>query len=210
MKIKQIIILLLIIALSITACQSGSSDDAVSSQPNQAPETAQLMIGIIMLDQTEMSIMPEQAGEMLSYWQLIQSMISSGTSTQSEIDAVIKQIQSILTEDQLAYINGMDEIDTTNIRALFEELGIDFGPGRGGDDESIEGQMPAGAGQDGGIPGQGRGGGQGGGIPGQGPSAGGEISPEIQQTMEARQAANGGINNMLLNTIIRYLEAKIQ
>ena len=161
----------------------------------------QLLIGAIWLENTDQSITPEQAADLLPLWKAYRSLINSDTAAQVELEAVISQIEGVMTTEQLQAIEAQ-EINPEDFAAIAETIGFDFASfanqsgGEGG--ESI-------------VPGQGRGG-EGGFMPGQGPGAPqgefGDLSPDQIATMRAERQAEGGEfgNHMILNLLDPFIE----
>jgi hypothetical protein len=223
MKKLSILIMLALVLSVLIACNAQmpaadiTTNDQVPVQiqeqeqetafQGEMPEQMQLMIGSLMLEETDLAINSDQAEELLPLWKLTKTLTSSGTAAQGEIDAVMTQIQETMTLEQLAYVSEA-EMDLAFFQALMAELGI--GPGASdGEGKSPEGAPGGGSG--GGIPGQGQGGGRGGGLGGGIP--GGNLSPEQQATREASTEERGGsfgFNNIFLDALIAMLEGKLE
>jgi hypothetical protein len=67
--------------------------------------TTRLALGTFRLEETEHAVTPEQAAKLLPLWQVIQGGSLQGAA---ETDAVLKQIEAVLNEDQLAAIGEME------------------------------------------------------------------------------------------------------
>lgn len=177
----------------------------------EQPLSMKLPVGILLLEETDLAVTPEQAQELLPLWQMIRSLQGSSTASQVEVDAVFGQIEEAMTPEQLAAIEEMDQED---MRALFEELGM----GRQGDSESDDeegggfggppdgGMMPFPGGGEGG-PGMAPGGGEGG--PGMAPGGFGSLDPEAQATAMAGRGGMGmGFGSGLTDAVIELLETR--
>jgi hypothetical protein len=93
---------------------------------------SQLIVGTFLLEDTELAVTPEQAGELLPLWQLLNALASSDISNQMETEAVISQIQETLTYEQMLAIRDMQLTDEDN-QTLMKSLGITgLGSGEGG------------------------------------------------------------------------------
>jgi hypothetical protein len=183
-------VLVLVLSLVLlSACASSEPTQAVeeavsSSYASEALDTSyegalsvsnQLMLGTLLLEETEHAVTPEQATTLLPLWQALQG---GGVAIQAEIDAVLKQIEGAMTQEQLEAIAAM-QLTQEDMRAWMEEQGMGGGgpgPGPGGpggdisdeEREALRATMEAGGGFPGGPPGEG----------------GGEMPPE----MATRQA----------------------
>ena len=73
-----------------------SYDDALNA-------STQLILGTIRLEETGDTVTAEQAKSLLPLWQSLQG----GVTAQAEVNAVLKQIESTMTQDQLAAIAAM-------------------------------------------------------------------------------------------------------
>ena len=138
----------------------------------------QLMLGTLLLEETQHAVTPEQAAALLPLWQALQG---GGVTIQAEIDAVLKQIESAMTQEQLEAIAAM-QLTQEDLRAWMEEQemgGGGPGPGAGGPGGDEGGRGPGGDMSDGEREAlratMEAGGGSPGGPPG---GAGGEMPPE--------------------------------
>jgi hypothetical protein len=158
------------------------------------PVSAQLGFGTLLLEDSTYAVDPTQAAALLPLWKAARSLSESETAAQEELDAIFSQIEDTMTPEQINTIAAM-QLTGEEMAQLMEDLGIEFGPGRGGfGDLTPEQQETAQAAREsgeglpgGGIPGsgQGRGGGEG--------FGGGNLTPEQQATMEARRAERSGV-----------------
>ena len=162
----SIVVLTLPVAL-LAACASGEPTQVVeeavsSSYTSEVLDTSyvgalsvanQLMLGTLLLEETEHAITPEQATALLPLWQALQG---GGVTIQAEIDAVLKQIEGEMTQEQLEAIAAM-QLTQENLRDWMEEQGLGpgfRGPGGGMSEEereAVRATMEAG----GGFPGDG-------------------------------------------------------
>lgn len=184
---------------------SADYDDALSVQ-------AQLALGTVRLEETELAVDEAQAAELLPLWRALQSLSSSDTAAAAEIEAVVNQIQDTMTPAQIEAIAAM-ALTTETLAELMEsgELApAGFGRGAAAGDASGEGGpagFPPGGLPAGGFPG---GGPPGGGFPG-GPGAAGNLSEEdIATRRAARESGNfsGFQDQILMGLAIRLLAEK--
>jgi hypothetical protein len=217
---------------SDTTETTGSTNDTVSAEMSTETE---LLIGTLKLDGTDQEVDAGQAATLLPLWQLYQSLSTSDTAAQEEIDAVVNSIEKAMTDDQLAAIDAMD-INPQDMFTIMQDLGLApaaqadasgtpmpgfFGNGErpqyySGDGQPPTdfsgGQPPAGYGG-----GQRQGQGQGGGPGGEGFVTGGgdgqTLSPEALATAQASgapmRARQKKVTPFMLNAIIEYLQAKV-
>jgi len=214
-------ILLAVSFLLLSACSSSSTDTAGSeslSEPGQVEVSldgdkvkltndyaddavsipTQLVVGSLLLEETELALDAEMAEKLLPYWKMYKVLAESDTKAPEEMDAVIDQIQEIMTADQVNYIAEM-QITQETMLTLVSDLGIN---------EKIisEGMKGGGTGDD--RPE--------GFVPGSGGGAGKDvnINPELMATKQAARenAGDGMMSRMiipLVDELISLLEGKI-
>jgi len=208
MKNKVVWGILLTLVMGLAACGGGDgdgSDDAGSSPAgvtlnedyaDALPVSSQLSIGTFLLEETDDAVTVEQAGELLTAWQMLQALQSSGTAAQVELDAVLGQIQRAMTNEQLTAIKEM-MLTSDSLMELIQErggLGSGFAGGQGGGSF----RPPAGM-----IPGGGAGG-QGGGF-----GAGGNLNPGEQEAALAERM-KGSAGMVMTRMFISLLEARAE
>ena len=241
MRFQTVLISVFVLTLSVAllaACASSQPTQAVeeavsSSYTSEVLDTSyegalsvsnQLMLGTLLLEETEHVVTPEQAEALLPLWQALQG---GGVTIQKEIDAVLKQIEAAMTQEQLQAIAAM-QLTQEDLQAWMEEQGMGGGapgggpggPGPGGDMTDEEREAARATAQAGG-----------GGMP----PGGGEMPPEMatrraefeSMTDEEREAARatmqagggfpgaggrGGFStrpaNFLLRPLIELLEER--
>lgn len=243
MKKMFYLVSVLLLVFMLTACGSNdtdattdSSSDSTSTTFEMSTET-KLLIGILKLDGTEQEVDAEQAAELLPLWQLYQSLSTSDTAAQEEIDSVVKSIEKAMSIDQLDTIEAMD-LNPKDMFTIMQDLGLapapqvdasgtpmpnmmmppqDFNSGQR--PEGFSGGEPP-AGFSGGQPPDGfigRQQGQGGGPSGDGfvPGEDGQgLSPDAIATAQASgapmRARQMRVSSMMLNAVIEYLQQKAE
>jgi hypothetical protein len=201
-----IIGILLVLMVTLAACSvpglsQGGGEAATLTESIALPQSIQLSVGTLMLEETSQAVTAEQAQELLPLWQMVRALQQSDTAAQVEIEAVLNQIQKAMTPEQLEAIEGMD-LTLASMRTMAQELGLGIGGGEGSSD-----------GQEGGFgppDGMGPGGGMfpGGGMPGGGmPGGGTDLSPEEQATAMAERMSSG-FGTALMDRLIELLEAR--
>lgn len=146
-----------------------------TSYPDALDVSNQLALGTFQMEETEHAVTPEQATALLPLWQVLQG----GVTAQAEMDAVLKQIEGTMTQEQLAAIAAM-QLTQEDMQTWMQEQGLRMGggfPGAGGDmseeeQESLRATVEAG----GGMPEGGR---------------FGDLSEEEQANMRATMEAGG-------------------
>jgi len=174
---------------------------------NALQPASQLIVGTLMLEDTEYAVDAELAPYLVPYWKVYRSLLESDTTAPEELAALIDEIQEVMDADQVNYIASL-ELTQEDLMVFMNESGImeDMRPeGIEEGDGTRPGRpdgMPEGTGPGGGQ------GGQGGGMDG--------MDPEVMATMQAeREAAGGGGgtagNRMitpLIEALIELLESK--
>lgn len=185
-------ILLLVLALVLSACSGQATPEpALSSiesyvSPNldtsyEGALSARnlLSLGTLELDGTPQEITPEQAASLLPLWQALLGTQKSGAAAQAEVSALLEQIESSLTPEQLAAINAL-QLTQADMQTWAAASGVTMGSGTGG-----------------GQPGQ-----------GQGLSAEERATRQAAEGKTGSTGNGGGSSTALLTAVIDYLESK--
>lgn len=139
---KHSTLITLTLALTLAACGGG-----VTPAPASAPDTYvspnldttyegalsarnQLLLGALELDGTPNAVTPEQAATLLPLWQALKSTAQSGAAAQAEVSALLSQIESAMTAEQLAAIRAM-QLTQTDLQEWATANGITLGSGTG-------------------------------------------------------------------------------
>ena len=200
MKMKKQMGLILILVLFVSACSSTGSQEAarVELSADYAEDALsvemQLVVGSLILDESDQPINAELASNLVPYWKMYLSLAESDTAAPEEMDAVISEIQGMMTQDQVGYIAGL-QLTQDSMMTLLDDSGIteqlsleSMGTGDG------TGERPEGM-----VPGSGAGGGAGAGADVEG------MDPELIATMQAEREAEGAdllsANRMLVPLI---------
>lgn len=148
MKLWQIVSVLALVAVVLAGCGAEEATPATTDEDNAVVYTSealdtsydgaldvrnQLMLGTIQLEGTDNAVTPEQATALLPLWQALQG----GVTVQAEVQAVLKQIEGTMIQEQLEAITVM-QLTQEDLRAWMQEqgLGRDGGfPGAGGGEE---------------------------------------------------------------------------
>lgn len=205
---------------SPTVDSSGAEEDQVETIIAQINENAdalspvgQLALGTLRLEDGELAVTEEQAVELLPLWQALQSLSNSETTAQAELDAVVRQIQGIMTAEQVASIAGM-KLTADNLTEMLQsgELGFRGLGGRNATGESEDGAAFApgglGTGPGGGF---GPGGGLGGGPGGFGGGFAGNLSEDDIATRRAgfaESTTDAMGDQFLIGAVVRLMQSK--
>jgi hypothetical protein len=198
------ILLVLLLALSGCGSDSKTNDTAASAgtvtlsedYADALPVSLQLTIGTLMLEGSENAVTTEQAQELLPVWQMYQSLESSGTAAQVEIDTVLKQLQEAMSTAQLAAIKEM-KLTPDSMTELAQQQG--FGRGLAGGGGQAGGfQPPAGFTPPEGGAGFGGGPGFGGGF---GPASASSGDQAAQLTARTNRLAGTASINMVISLL---------
>ena len=188
-------------------------------------ESTELIMGTILLQNSEQAVDATQAGTLLTLWKAYRSLVNSETSAEEEVSAVLVQIKDEMTPEQLTAIEAL-ELTNDNIQDKMQEMGIEMGRGMGFDFDSDmsqedmqatreamreSGELPEGNGPGGNMP---SGTGPGGNRPGgEGVPVGGDMDPEQLATLQAQRGTmggRGGIDRIMITALISYLEGLVE
>jgi hypothetical protein len=137
MKARYILMVVVLVAtLALAACNKAEPtpepllvpEGEVTGPRGSLQGITGLALGTLKLEGTEYAVTPEQAAAMLPLWRAVQGGTLQGAA---ETEAVLKQIEGVLDEDQLAAIDGM-ELTFRDIGAWMEEQGIEMPAPPGG------------------------------------------------------------------------------
>lgn len=87
-----------------------------------------LALGILRLEESVVPITTEQAPVLLMLWQGLVNLTNSGTSAEAEVNALLTQIESTLSPEQIHLINQM-KLTQTDTQAWALENGLTIGTG---------------------------------------------------------------------------------
>ena len=200
MKMKKQMGLILILVLFISACSStGSQEAALVELSNDYAEDAlsvemQLVVGSLILDESDQPINAELASDLVPYWKMYLSLAESDSAAPEEMDAVLSEIQGMMTQDQVGYIAGL-QLTQESMMTLLDDSGImgqlsleSMGTG------DSAGERPEGM-----VPGSGAGGGAG--MEG--------MDPELIATMQAEREEEGAESSNANRMLVPLIEQLI-
>ena len=101
-----------------------TSEVLVTSYEGALPSSNQLALGIFQLRGTDNAVTPEQANALLPLWQALQGDALQGDA---ETNVVLKQIEGVLTSEQLEAIIAM-QLTRDDMGTWMQEQGVNLGP----------------------------------------------------------------------------------
>jgi NACalpha-BTF3-like transcription factor len=227
---KKTIFVLTILALlsALVACNKTTTAQTQNGLGgNSAPlsTATELLVGTFKLEGTDLAVTSAQAKQLLPLWQTLQALSTSITAADQEINAVVDQIKSTMTSQQMTRITAM-KLTQQDIMSVMSQTGVSPNgasatttpmtlngfPGgnnsQGGGGAARAGGPPGGGGPGGGFPAGGGGGGMpsGGGID---PGAMGGPNGASTTPQAVRQMPNQ-VPAPLLNALIELLQKKIK
>ena len=121
----SILLILSILFLPLVACTGAAGATTQSTGAStDLPLASQLALGTLNLDETSYPIDKAQAAELLPLWKALRALSSSDTTAPQEIEALVKQIQNILTAEQVKAITDM-QLSNEDLVAFMQEQGPD-------------------------------------------------------------------------------------
>jgi hypothetical protein len=202
---KKLILLCTLLSIAVFllgGCNSMAT--ATVSTSNGLSTATKLALGTLKLEGTDQALTDSQVHELLTLWQGYQSLSNSDTTSSVELDALVAQIQGVMTAEQIKTIETYNLTD----QSLSEELSS-LG-------ESASANIPASTPNASGINQAAQMGGPGG-IPGGGGDSvmsaigGGAVAQSTPAaTQSTLNASTAQVNPMLLQALIQILQAKSQ
>lgn len=199
-----LISILLAFALFGSACGSVNASKVNSSTNNAMTPALELALGTLKLEETDQAVDSEMAAQLLPLWQIMSELKANGSTADEELNAVVEQIKSTMTAEQIQAINDM-QISRKDIAAAMQS-----GESSNANTtaSSNKAQNGAGGGMGGGmIPSEAGGMPAGGLLPDAGGAAGGPIT---SVRVSSAQNANSTGSNALIEQVIQLLESKLQ
>ena len=94
------LIVISILAFILAGCVNSADEtipDSGETTSQEMPVSLQLMMGTVLLEETDYPVDADQAAELLPYWQVLQSLTGSERAAQAEVDAVFSSIEEAMT-----------------------------------------------------------------------------------------------------------------
>ena len=138
MKTKTYLLMIILTSvLLLTSACSGTSDQADSNNSTSGSNASQsgtslsqvnmLLVGTLKLEDTEQAISADEAKQLLPLWQAYRSLSTSQTAAEAEVKALLNQIQSSMTSDQVQAIKAMN-LTSTDMLDLMQSMGGGMSP----------------------------------------------------------------------------------
>jgi len=199
--------------LALVACGGTSNSGGTTSTSTSLSLQEELLIGTFKLEDTALAVSPDQATQLIPLWKILQSLTASGTAATEEINAVVAQIKSTMTTQQITAITAM-KLTRQDLTSIMTENGLTSSSSAASstsESSSIQGPTgnisAAGTGDPGaGIPG-------GAGDP-SGTGSGQSLSSTQVTTSQAgsvqSQGSSSQVSTSLLSALIELLQKKVQ
>ena len=201
-KFSILVSLITIFAILLAGCSNAAA--ATVSASNGLSGATKLALGTLKLEGTSQAVTAAQTTELLTLWEGYKSLSNSDTSSQVELDALVMQIQGVMTSNQRQAIQAMDLTDQS-VSEVMQSLG-------GSANASASVSTPGSTTLSQSAPAGGPGGMAGGGGDSVMSAIGGGMT--TQSTPAATQASSNAVstqvNSMLLNALIQLLETRSQ
>jgi hypothetical protein len=198
--------------LALVACGGTSNAEDTTNASTSLSLQEELLIGTFKLEDTSLAVSSDQASQLISLWETMQSLTTSGTAATEEINAVVTQIKSTMTSQQINAINAMG-LTQQDLTTVMTENGLTSNSSAASstpDTSSIQGPMgdtSAGAGNPGaGIPG---------GAADPSSTGSGQSLSQVQVTSSQTdssqsQGSSSQVSTSLLSALIELLQKKVQ
>src|SRR4030042_7188635 len=206
MKMKKNLLILFTLVIIVGSLLEGCSKEVIptTSTHSNISMATKLALGTLKLEGTSIAVTRDEASERLPLWQAYQSLSNSDTGSQLELDALVNQIQGVMTSEQVMAVDKLKLTDQS-LTELLQTLG---------DSSSLS--APDSTPNASGLPQSAQMGGPGGFPGGAGDSMMNEINTGMvaQGTAEVSQTAASVhanlVDGMLLNALIQVLEERSQ
>ena len=191
-------------ASSSAAATSASAATSVPGSTASLSLESELLLGTLRLEGTALAVTAEEAVQLKFLWEAVRSLSASDTTAESEMSALIEQIRSTMTPDQVQAIEEM-KLTEADLRTAMQDFGPLLSTPAAGVTGGAEGNLrfsggpPAGGESPGDPPA--------GGFFSGGPQGGEGLSQEQIATLQAmRQAGSSAGSRVALRLIQPVLE----
>ena len=142
-KLSVLLCIIFILSLALGACSSSQATSSTgsgnSSQNNDSlSKVNMLLVGTLRLEDSEKAITSEEAATILPLWQAYRALSTSQTAAEAEVEALLNQIESTMTTEQVQAIEAMN-LTSKDMLNLMQSMGPVMGPGGTPDPQSTPG-----------------------------------------------------------------------
>jgi hypothetical protein len=196
MKKWMFITIIISLVVALAACGSAQSANAAKSTATTLSLEGDLLVGTFKLENTSLAINSAQASTLLPLWETLQSLASSNTTASQEVDAVVSQIESSMSTDQVSSITAM-KLTQQDLAATAIDTGTAATTaGSASTVKTSAAQLPAGAAAGGNPPSD-----VGGGIPG---------ATDVQSASQAQTGSSQAVSTQAAGTTDQVSAAMIK
>ena len=203
MKKWMVVSIVVSLVLALSACGSAQSSTAIATASTALSMEGQLLVGTFKLESTSLAITSTQADQLVPLWETLQSLASSGTAASQEVDAVVSQIESTMSAEQISSITAM-QLSQPDLLAATADAGVSATTLSSGKTSGTNTtQLQAGAGA---PPAD-----MGGGMPASGgvPSTGQTQNDTTQTVASQSTGSTNQVSPALINALVELLKKKI-
>jgi len=210
MKKLWFITIIASLVLALTACSGTPTTQASATASTELSLEGDLLVGTFKLEDTSLAVTADQADSLLPLWETLESLASSNTAASQEVDAVVSQIKSTMSPEQIAKISAM-KLTQQDLQATAIDTGTaastTSSSGTSGTAKTSATQLQAGNMQGGGNPPSDMGGGMGGANEVQAISqAQGSITQAVASTSSASASQ---VSVAMLKALVALLQKKM-
>ncbi len=208
MKKWMFVTIVVSLVLVLTACGSTQNLKASASSTSSLSLEGQLLVGTFKLENTSLAVTHEQAATLIPLWEALQSLASSNSAASQEVDAVVSQIESSMSKQQVSSIIAM-KLTQQDLAATAIETGTSYtGSSSGSSVKTSAAQLQAGAGDPGaGNPPGNMGGGMGGASDVQIVSQAQTGASQVVSTQSA--VATNQVSLAMIKALVALLQKKV-
>lgn len=130
-----VMVIALVGCASNTSAQANTGSNTIATPPASTGRLntleSRLAVGTLSLEGTGLAVSPDQAQQLLPLWEKVKSLETEGaTTTPADLQAVYKQIEAVMTADQIAQIQKMT-LSQNQLQVLMTKYGVQITPGAG-------------------------------------------------------------------------------
>jgi hypothetical protein len=108
MKKWMVVSIVIGLVLAMSACGGSQNSSTAATASTALSQEGKLLVGTLKLESTSLAVSSTQAEQLLPLWETMQSLASSGTAASQEVDAVVSQIESTMSAEQISSITSMN------------------------------------------------------------------------------------------------------